>query len=232
MKKFFTLIILICFSASSQTFDNSLYDDFLKKHVSEKGVVDYDKVLKNIDQINKITANFSKISPNKSWSSDETKAFWINVYNANVIKLLADNYPLKSVNYIRDPFQMNFISFDGEKISLDYIKKEILSKFGDPRTHFALYDTSISSPRLRNIPYDPATLQTDLNFMTTEFVNNPAKNAITAKNAAVSKIFEWYITDFLGTNSIVSFINTFSMVKINDDTKITFLEYNWNLHKI
>ncbi len=231
MKKIFALILLVGFSATSQTIDYKLYDEFLKKHVSDKGIVDYDKVLKNMGQLNLITSNFSKISPNRSWTSNEVKTFWINVYNANVIKLLAENYPLKSVNYIRDPFQMNFISFDGEKISLEHIQKEILLNLNDPRTHFALYDTSISSPRLKNSAYSSETIETELNAVTSAYINDPSKNNISPKNCALSKIFEWYITEFLGANSIVSFINKYSNIKINDETKIGFMEYNWNLYK-
>lgn len=231
MKKLLALILFIGFSASAQTIDFKLYDEFLKKHVSDEGIVNYDKVLKDVGQLNLIVSNFSKISPNKSWTKSEIKAFWVNVYNANMIKLLAENYPLKSVNYIRDPFQMNFISFDGEKISLDHIQKEILVKLNDPRIHFALYDTSISSPKLRNYAYASETIESELNVVTGNYINDPSKNNISAKNCALSKIFEWYITEFLGTNSIVSFINKYSNVKISDDTKIGFMEYNWNLYK-
>ena len=231
MKKLFALILLIGFTASSQTIDFKLYDEFLKKHVSENGVVDYDKVLKNMGQLNLIVSNFSKISPNKSWTKSEIKAFWINVYNANVIKLLAENYPLKSINYIRDPFQMKFISFDGDKVSLEYIQKEVLLALNDPRTHFALYDTSVSSPKLRNTAYSSDTIESELNVVTGAYINDPTKNNISPKNCALSKIFEWYITEFLGANSIVSFINKYSNVKINDETKIGFMEYNWNLYK-
>lgn len=231
MKKLFALILLIGFTATSQTIDFKLYDDFLKKHVTENGVVDYDKVLKNMGQLNLIVSNFSKISPNKSWTKSEIKTFWINVYNANVIKLFAENYPLKSINYIRDPFQMKFIAFDGDKISLEYIQNDILKVLDDPRVHFALYTTAISSPKLKNSAYSSDTIENVLNLITNEYINDPSKNNITAKNCALSKIFEWNITDFMGNNTIVSFINKYSNVRINDETKIGFMEYNWNLYK-
>lgn len=231
MKKLLLLIFFIGFVGNSQTIDYKLYDEFLKKHVSDQGIVDYDKVLKNMGQINLIASNFSKISPNKSWTKSEIKTFWINVYNVNVIKLFAENYPLKSINYIRDPFQMKFISFDGEKISLEYIQNEILKPIGDPRVLFVLYSTAISSPKLKNAAYSAETLENELNLATNTFINDPSKNNISAKNCSISKIFEWNITDFMGSNTMVSFINTYSNVRISDDTKISFMEYNWNLYK-
>ena len=231
MKKLLLLIFFIGFLGNSQTIDYKLYDEFLKKHVSEEGIVDYDKVLKNMGQINLIASNFSKISPNKSWTKSEIKTFWINVYNVNVIKLFAENYPLKSINYIRDPFQMKFISYDGEKISLDHIQNEILKPLGDPRVLFVLYSTAISCPKLKNAAYSADTLENELNLATNSFINDPSKNNITAKNCSISKIFEWNITDFMGSNTMVSFINTYSNTRISDDTKISFMEYNWNLFK-
>ena len=65
MKKILLLLLVVTLNGFSQVIDFSEYDDFLKKHVSSKGVVDYDKVLKNMNEIRNIAQNFSKISPNK-----------------------------------------------------------------------------------------------------------------------------------------------------------------------
>lgn len=228
-----TLLLLLAttFNLFSQTISFSEYDDFLKKHVSSKGVVDYDKVLKNIDDINKITFNFSKISPNKSWSEAEIKTYWINVYNANIIRLLTENYPIKSINYIRDPFKVDFIDFDGKKISLDYIEHEILRPMNDPRIHFALYSTAISSPILRNSAYEAKSIDYDLDVATSVFINDASKNVIGTATCQLSKIFEWYFTDFIGSITIVDFINKYSTTHISSSTSLTFIEYNWNLHR-
>ncbi|MFD2908769.1 DUF547 domain-containing protein [Flavobacterium ardleyense] len=231
MKKLLLVVFFVSYLANSQTIDYKLCNDFLKKHVSPIGVVDYDKVLKNMDQINLISSNFSKISPNKSWTENEVKTFWINVYNINVVKLFAENYPLKSINYIRDPFQMKFISFDGEKISLDHISNEILKPLNDPRVNFVLYTTAISSPVLRNTAYIAETIEDDLNVATNVYINDITKNNITAKKCSLSKIFEWNVTDFMGANTLISFINGFSNTTIAEDAKISFMEYDWNLHK-
>lgn len=231
MKKLLLIVFFVSYLSNAQTIDYKPCNDFLKKHVSDKGVVDYDKVLKNMEQLNQITSNFSKISPNKSWTENEIKTFWINVYNINVIKLLAENYPLKSISYIRDPFQMDFISFDGEKISLDHIVNVILKPLDDPRIHFVLYTTAVSSPVLRNSTYAAEKLDDDLNVATNVYINDPSKNLITAKNCSLSKIFEWNITDFMGKNTLISFINQYSRTTISDDAKISFMDYNWSLNK-
>ena len=231
MKKLLLIVFFISYMSHSQSIDYKPCNDFLKKHVSDKGVVNYDKVLKNMEELNLIASNFSKISPNKSWTESEIKSFWINVYNINVIKLLAENYPLKSITYIRDPFQMEFISFDGDKISLDHIVNVMLRPLNDPRIHFVLYTTAISSPVLRNSTYSAEKIDDDLNVACNLYINDTSKNKIGVKACSLSKIFEWNITDFMGKNNIISFINEYSRIGINDDTKISFMDYNWNLHK-
>ena len=232
MKRIILLLLLtVSLSGFSQVITFSEYDDFLKKHVSSKGIVDFDKVLKNIKDINTITYNFSKISPNKSWSPAEVKTYWINVYNANIIKLLAENYPIKSINYIRDPFKMDFIDFDGGKISLDYIQHEILRPMEDPRAHFALYSTAISSPILRNTAYTSNSIDYDLDVATSMFINDASKNILGTASSQLSKVFEWYFTDFIGHVTIVDFINKYSTTHISAETKLTFSEYDWNLYK-
>ncbi|WP_299890909.1 DUF547 domain-containing protein [uncultured Lacinutrix sp.] len=228
MKRILTLLLLsICLTGYSQTIDLTAYNDFLKDHVSKKGVVNYDKVLKNIGELNKITSNFSKISPNSSWSKSELKSYWINFYNANVIKLLAENYPIKSINYIRDPFDINIVAYAGNKISLDNVEHEVIRKLDDPRVHFALYSTAISSPVLKRTAYTPETVEKDLGVATSNFINDKTKNKIGAKHSKLSKIFKWYKDDF----DIVTFINRHSGIKINKNTVIDYMDYDWNLHR-
>ena len=48
MKKLLLLIFFIGFLGNSQTIDYKLYDEFLKKHVSEEGIVDYIQLLEKI----------------------------------------------------------------------------------------------------------------------------------------------------------------------------------------
>lgn len=229
MKKFIPqILLLVCLNLSSQTIDLTKYDAFLKKHVSAKGVVDYDKVLKNIEELKAITYNFSKISPNGNWSEREYKTYWINFYNANIIKLLAENYPIKSINYINDAFKLDIVDYDGGKISLDFIEHELIRTLNDPRVHFALYSTANSSPKLKRTAYRTDTIEADLGIATSNFLNDNTKNIIGVDSSKISKIFDWYKDDF---PDLVAFINRHSTKKINSKTKITYMVYDWNLNK-
>nr|HMS51343.1 hypothetical protein [Chitinophagales bacterium] len=50
-----------------------------------------------------------------------------------------------------------------------------------------------------------------------------------AKTVAISKIFEWYASDF-GTNAL-QYINQYRNNPIPADYKLSFYEYNWKLNK-
>ncbi|WP_083253288.1 DUF547 domain-containing protein [Flavivirga aquatica] len=232
MKSILSLLLLVCLSGFSQTIDLTAYDKFLKDHVSSKGVVDFDKVLENIDELHEITRSFSKISPNNGWSISEKKAYWINFYNANVIKLLAKHYPIKSINYVQNAFSIKDIDYAGSKISLDDVEHDILRKLEDPRIHFALYSTAMSSPILKRTAYENDSVERDLGLATSNFLNDPTKNKIGSSLSKLSKIFQWYSDDFANLKDMISFINKHSGgAKINAKTKVLYMDYDWNLHR-
>lgn len=231
MKKILLALVLMSYTGFSQVIDFSRYDTFLKKNVSAKGVVDYDKVLKNLNELKDITNSFAKISPNGSWTINEKKAYWVNVYNVNMIKILVENYPIKSITYVPTAFSDDYVSHDGKKVSLDHIQKEILREYNDPRIHFVLYDTSVSSPVLRNYAFSAANMDAELENSTREFLNDPTKNTINAGETKLSKIFEWHITEFIGKNTLPDFVNKYASSQINGETPISFLEFDWSLYK-
>lgn len=233
MKYFNTFILLLTFlNCFSQTIDFKDYDNFLKKHVSNKGVVNYDKVLKDIKDLENITKMFSKISPNDGWSESEYKAFWINLYNANIIKMLAENYPIKSINYITDAFKNKTIDFNGIKISLDFIEHKVIRQLDDPRVHFALYSTANSSPVLKRTAYNAETVEKDLGIATSTFLHDTTKNKITPTVSRLSPVFKWYADDFGSKEELRKFINIhMNRAIITEKTVISYLEYDWNLHR-
>jgi len=231
MKHFLPLLVLfVSFNGFTQTLDFTEYDDFLKSHVSNKGIVNFEKVLKDIDDLNKITHNFSKISPNRGWSKSEYKAYWINLYNANILKLLVENYPIKSINYITDAFKNEFIEYSGDKISLDFIEHEIIRKLDDPRIHFALYATTISSPMLKREAYSMDNIESELKTATVNFLNDSSKNIIKSDTSRLSKVFEWYIDDFGGIEGVRKFIKKYKG-EMTETTNIVYLDYDWNLQR-
>jgi hypothetical protein len=153
------------------------------------------------------------------------------VYNAFTVKLIVDNYPLKSITDIKDPWDKKFIDLKGTMYSLNQIEHEILRpKFQDPRIHFAVNCASYSCPKLLNHAYMPMSLDNMLTQMTKDFLDDPKRNIITKEKGEVSQLFDWYKEDFTKHGDLIVFINMYSRVKMNKDAEIVFMEYNWELN--
>ena len=231
MKKLLLLTFLYSIFGFSQKMDYKSYNEFLSKYVSFTGNVNYDGIYLNKPELDNLVALFEKNLPAATVSKPEKIAYWINSYNLHAIKLVIDNYPVVSINDVIEPFKVNFISYKGILLSLDYIENEILRKLDDPRVHFGINSASISSPILVNEAFEPETLDKQLNTAARFFINDATKNQLAADKSSVSKIFQWYKNDFTATKSIVEFINQFALVKLSETTALTFNDFNFGLNK-
>ena len=63
-------------------------------------------------------------------SENEALAYWSNLYNAVTVKLIIDNYPLKSIKKLgfTGPWDRKIINKDGAKISLNDIEHGTMRK--------------------------------------------------------------------------------------------------------
>ena len=104
-------------------------------------------------------------------------------------------------------------------------------KFNDPRIHFAIVCASMSCPRLRNEAYTAAQIDEQLDDAGKGFLNDKSKNRISAANAELSKYFSWYKGDFTKNGSLAEFINKYSQTKMDGNTKVSSIDYNWNLNE-
>ncbi len=231
MNKLFLFILLISVSTFGQGFDYKDYASFLKKYVSEKGNVNYDKIKASKAELDVLIAQFEKIQPAESWSKNDKMAYYINLYNVNTIKVVIDNYPTKSIKNINGAWDKKFISLGKSKMSLGDVEHKILRKMGDPRIHFAINCASFSCPDLKNDVFLPSTLDKQLESATKYFINDSSKNSITENEIKISEIFNWYLDDFKSFGSIVDYLNKYSNVKIDKKAKTKYMTYNWNLNK-
>jgi hypothetical protein len=222
--------------------DHAAFDKLLKKHVNAQGLVDYKGFKADEAAFNQYLAQLSKNRPTGSWPKNDQMAFWINAYNAYTIRLILDHYPVQSIKdigskikipFVTTPWAAKFFSIGGEKMSLDNIEHGILRKqYNDPRIHFALVCASISCPRLRNEAYTADKLNAQLDDQGRDFLNNPAKNKLAKDQAQLSKYFDWYKGDWeQNGQSVVKWVNRYATTKIDGNTKIDYLDYNWNLNK-
>lgn len=213
--------------------DHSNWDKLLKKHVKENGLVDYEGFKGDSEQLNDYISFLSSRKPNENWVFEEQLAYFINVYNANTIKLIVDNYPVKSIKNIDatiSPFLKNIITVGDKEFSLADIEKGILQKMNEPRIHFAINCASISCPKLLRDAYTAENVNALMERAAREFINSD-KNEISENSAKVSEIFKWYKKDFLmDASSIIEYINKYSETKINTNVELSYKPYNWDLN--
>lgn len=212
-------------------FDNKLWSALLKKYVNSNGDVNYTSIKNNEVELTAFLNQLIKTTPESSWTKNEKLAYWINTYNAYTIKLIIDNYPLKSIKDIKAPWGKKFISYNGKLISLNHIEHEILRKMNEPRIHFAINCASVSCPKLLNEAFESNTLNSQLNKVSKGFIKNSEKNRLNKDEVKISKIFKWFNKDFEKKGTIIDFLNKFSEIKINPKAKIEYLDYDWNLNK-
>jgi len=229
----FIVIFLVFISAQSQELvDHSAWDQILILNVTDDGLVDYDAVTADIPVFYKYFRYLQNVAPESNWSKEEKLAYWLNVYNATVMKMIIDEYPIESINQLENPWKRKAFKSKGIRYSLDNIEHDILRKFGDPRIHFLLNCGSMSSPRLWNRAYTSQNIEYALDDRTREFINDPQRNQINSGTVRISQLFEWYADDFTSNHiDMIEFINQYATVTIDKEKAKKYVTYDWSLNK-
>ena len=242
MKFLLTIFSFLIFAGSTvaqKAPSHQQWDKLLRKHVNKTGLVNYKGFKNDKAELDSYLKLLSISAPQKSWSKDDQKAYWINAYNAFTVALILKHYPVKSIKdiagsiyKINTPWDIKFITIGGQKYDLNNIEHKILrNQFDDPRIHFALVCASISCPRLRDEAFTVSEINAQLEDAGKEFLNDKSKNNIRADKADLSKYFSWYKGDFTKNGSLVDYVNKYSSTKITSKTKIGSLDYNWGLNE-
>ena len=223
--------------------DHSEWSKLLKKHVDNKGMVDYKGMAADVKKLDAYLEEISKNPPAKNWDKNEKMAYWINAYNAFTVKLILDhaNEGISSIKdigkkpsipFVNTPWDIKFIKIGGQEYDLNNIEHGILRKqFSDPRFHFAIVCAAESCPRLRNEAFTANKLDKQLDDEGQYFLNNKFKNDISEKKAKLSPLFKWYSKDWEANGkSVMEWVNKYSDTKINDKTNIGYTDYSWKLN--
>ncbi|WP_103865460.1 DUF547 domain-containing protein [Aquimarina sp. I32.4] len=216
---------------NSEAFDHHLWNELLSRHISENGLVYYKGFRQEYQILKKYLDALSNHTPTDQWSETDTLAYWMNVYNAFTIKLILDNYPLKSIKDIKNPWDLRFFKLGNKWYTLNDIEHGILRKMGDPRIHFGINCASFSCPPLLDKAFTSQNVDQELERLTIAFINDSKHNMIAPNSIQISKIFTWFSKDFTKKGSLIQFLNTYSKTPINPKAKKSFKKYNWNLNE-
>ena len=221
-------------------FSHDLFNQVLQEHV-DKGKVNYAKLKANSEKLEAYLDLLAVAKP-AEMSYNAQLAFWINTYNALVIKGVIDHYPTKSVRKVkafggffsRLKFQVAEETYSLNQIEHDIIRKEYVI----PHVHFALVCASIGCPPLENSVYLPETIEEQLEAVTLKFVTNPEKVRLdrAKRRVYLSQIFKWYKKDFTeGYDGVPDFLADYLPTEdadfvLAEDVKFHYLDYDWTLN--
>jgi hypothetical protein len=192
--------------------DHTLFTDLLREYVTD-GSVNYRGLCEEggVGRLETYISQLAATDPETIIDDDERLAFWINAYNAYTLKIICDNYPVKSINdlhfgglYIgtvlnKTAWDKQFVILGGETYSLNDVEHKIIRpRFEDARAHFALVCAAVSCPPLRPEAYTGDRLDEQLDDQGRIFFAEPNKNHFDRekKIAYLSKILDWYEGDF------------------------------------
>jgi hypothetical protein len=241
MKKIFIIIIpglfiITCSNAQSNKFDHTIFDNLLNEYVNESGIVNYEAFKNN----NEFTMYINSIeSADISDLSDEEKlAFYINAYNATVIKNVITHLPINSPMDVDGFFNKIKHTIAGKEITLDELEHKYALKIEPALSHFGLVCAAITCPKLIRTAYESETVFKQLEENGRTYLNDSNKNRLDRENKILylSEIFKWFKDSFVKKygslkETAIYFMNdddsTFLM---NNEVSVKYLKYNWKLN--
>ena len=235
--------------ASTRVIDHSAWDGFLQKYVqpSADGInrvayarvspADRNALAKYVDGLQ--SAPVSKLNPR------EQRALWINLYNAQTLKLVLEHYPLASITSInispglfaRGPWGKTLLKVESAELSLNDIEHRILRPiWHDPRTHYSVNCASLGCPNLAMHAYTAARLDEMLDAGARAYINHPRGARVENGRLVVSSIYKWFKADFGGTDAgVIAHLKQYAapalaaqLAGIND---ISDDQYDWSLNE-
>src|SRR4051812_12793198 len=158
------------------------FDEILDTYVRD-GLVYYLALRQERGKLDRYVAALGDVSAEtvKSWPRERQLAYWINAYNAFVLRTVIDAYPIRgrsadypanSIRQIPGAFERHQFRAGGRLLTLDQIEKDVIGEFGDPRALLALGRGALGSPRLKSEAFTAEHLDAQLNTMVSELVTN------------------------------------------------------------
>lgn len=244
--------------AAPAAFDHShaAWNRILSRHVVDDRF-DYGRLAKDRAGLDAYLDELHAVTPAQlaGWSREQRFAFWINVYNAHVVKLVVDAWPVKSIRDLggrlfnkvwdKEFIPMEALHPDGkhEKLSLDDVEHGILRpRFEDARVHVAVNCASIGCPPLRAEAYVAARLEEQLDEQARRFVADGRRNTFEVAERGgrmkVSQIFDWFAGDFeRDAGSVRAWIARYAPPEVaawiaESEPEIGFRSYSWDLNDV
>ncbi|MGQ3891777.1 DUF547 domain-containing protein [Legionella sp. CNM-4043-24] len=233
---------------SQETISHDDWQDFLDAHVStsDEGInlIDYSDLKKaDLDLLSRYINKLSTIDI-RHYNRSEQLAYWINLYNAQTVRTVANYYPISSVEQINispglfsvGPWGAQLLTVNGHSMSLDDIQNRIIRPiWNDPRTHYALNNACIGAANLSRKAWRGDTIETQLNQAASRYINSFRGVQVIEGKLVVSKIYNWFVDDFGGSQKdVITHLRFFARQPLLNQLQhingIDNYVYNWHLN--
>lgn len=219
-------------SAASPPSATQDYAALLKAHV-RNGRVNYDGVEKDRARLDRYVDHVAKASLPKSRNA--RIGFYIDAYNALVLKAVLDNGKPRSVLDVKGFFNAQTHTVAGKSVTLDALEKKVLNPYAkDPRTHFVLVCGAVGCPILESTPFLGSNVDKRMDRATRRYLKSPHGAKISGGSVRLSKIFDWYKGDFGGPEGVKTFVAKHvpaDKAAAVTAGKVEFIDYNWTLNQ-
>jgi Protein of unknown function, DUF547 len=141
------------------------------------------------------------------WPPADREAFWLNAYDALVLRTVADAYPIRgsldtypadSIRQVSGAFDRRRHRVGGELVTLDEIEARLLEEFGDARIVLALGRGARGGGRLRSEAFQPARLSEQLQGALEECAQrvNCVRVDAVGRTLTISPLIGWHAAVF------------------------------------
>lgn len=170
-------------------------------------------------------------------------AFWINLYNAETLRVVLDAYPVHSILAIHPillalgPWKHRTLRVADVDLSLDEVENGVLRPlFADPRIHYALNCASLGCPNLRPTAWRAADLEPALDAAARAYVNHPRGVRLEPRGVRLSSIYKWYSADFgAAPDGVLRHIRAYADERLRMKlvgARIAGYGYDWGLNDV
>lgn len=137
-----------------------------------------------------------------TWPRPRQLAYWINAYNAFVLRTVIDAYPIRgrssdyppnSIRQIPGAFDRRMFRAGGRQLTLDAIERDVIGELGEPRALLALAKGAVGGPRLKSEAFTADRLEAQLTTMVSELPTRRELVFVDIPNGqlSVSPLFSW-----------------------------------------
>lgn len=191
---------------------HAAFDGILDIYVRD-GLVYYNALRLERARFDRYVSSLAEQDIPASWDERQRLAFWINAYNAFVLRTVIDHYPIRgraaaypanSIRQVPGAFEKRPFRAGGRTVTLDQIEKDIIAPIGDARALLALGRGALGSPRLRSEAYTAARLDEQLAAVAREVVDRRELVHVDApaNTLSVTPLFSWreaaFVAGFAG----------------------------------